>query len=427
MRAQHNVVPNGPAKASTRPKRICMHVLGTARVDARVIREAATLVQAGYDVTIVDVEPEHRAREEMIHGVRIRHIVMPSWFVPTRVKPFFVFKAAWMTLRGATAVTRVRADSYHAHDENALPACSIAARLRRKKLVFDAHELPLTNPAITRWRTLTALSRNSLRRMLRRTSAVITVSPPIGVDLQQRYGGPPATLVRNIPVYHPPITSNRIRERLGFAETERIALYQGYFLEDRQLDRLVRAARFLEPHHHIVLMGKGVMQKKLEALINQEQVGDRVHIAPHAPYEELLEWTASADIGLVLYPLGYSPSVDMCLPNKLFEYLMAGLPVLATPLQAVSALITQYGVGRITASLAPADLGQAISEILGDDEALARYSANALAATKQDLCWEQEKLHLLSLYDEVLGNASAQVKSAQGLTAGAAPVRISQP
>jgi glycosyltransferase involved in cell wall biosynthesis len=403
-----------------------MHVLGTARVDARVLREAATLVEAGYDVTIVDVEPERRAHEEILQGVRIRHIVMPSWFIPTRVKPFFVFKAAWMTLRGATAVTRVRADSYHAHDENALPACSIAARLRRKKLVFDAHELPLTNPAITRWRTLTTLSRNSLRRMLRQTSAVITVSPPIGVDLQQRYGGPPATLVRNIPAYQPPITSNRLRERLGLARSERIALYQGYFLEDRQLDRLVRAARYLEPHHHIALMGKGVMQKKLEELIIQEQVGDRVHITPHAPYEELLEWTASADIGVVLYPLGYSPSVDMCLPNKLFEYLMAGLPVLATPLQAVSALISQYGVGRITASLAPAELGQAISGMLGDDEALARYAANTRAATKQDLCWEHEKLHLLALYEELLGTASAAEAASEGLAAGTSPLRAMQ-
>ena len=80
--------------------RVCMHVLGTARTDPRVMREATALTRAGYTVTVVDVEHDRsRGRQEMLDGVRLRHIMMPSWFISTRFKPWFLVKAARILLR----------------------------------------------------------------------------------------------------------------------------------------------------------------------------------------------------------------------------------------------------------------------------------------------------------------------------------------
>ena len=92
----------------------------------------------------------------------------------------------------------------------------------------------------------------------------------------------------------------------------------------------------------------------------------------------------------------------MCLPNKLFEYLMAGLPVLASPLDAVADLIRTYDVGCIVPSLEPEMIGRAISAMLADRDALARMRGSALAATQHDLCWESESRRLIELYEDIM-------------------------
>ncbi len=383
-----------------------MHVLGVARIDVRVMREAAALVQAGMSVTIVDFEKDRaRPREEDIQGIHLKHArVPPGWYTPARFKPWFLVKLAQAFMLGALAVLRTPADVYHAHDERALPACYIAARVRRKPLIFDAHELPLVQAPLTRWRRLCALSCRVLSGMMKRCAGVITVSPPLVQELQQRYGGPTAVLVRNVPVYQTPAASDRLRRQLGLGPQTQIALYQGAISLDRDLDRLVQAAKFLNPNIVIVMIGRGPVREQLEALIAAEGVGDRVKLFPWVPYEELLALTASADLGLALFSGASSLSVKLCLPNKFFEYLMAGLPVLASPLEAVVDLIQTYDVGCVAASLEPVEIARAINALLADSAALARMRRNALAAAQQDLRWDVEQQHLLRLYQNVLFN-----------------------
>jgi len=91
----------------------------------------------------------------------------------------------------------------------------------------------------------------------------------------------------------------------------------------------------------------------------------------------------------------------LCLPNKLFEYLMAGLPVLSSALPAVEAIIRRYDVGSVVDVLDPEHVGRAISTLLNDVDALARMRRNALATAKRELCWEVEREKLVSLYDAI--------------------------
>jgi glycosyltransferase involved in cell wall biosynthesis len=391
---------------SAAPVRVCMHVLGRVRTDPRVLRSAEALVKAGMVVSIVDVEDQQAGpREEDFHGIRLRHVQMPSWFVPTRrFKLWFLVKMLRMFCRGVVVLLRTPADVYHAHDTKALLPCYIAAKLRRKPLIFDAHELPLVEQRVTRWRRLHALATRAFKWMIPRCAAVITVSPPIARELQRWYGGAAPVLIRNMPAYHAPVSSNRLRDQLGVSPQTKIALYQGYFQTNRALDRLIYAARFLDPDTIIVMLGRNMMGVDLEALIAQEGVADRVKMLPPVPYEELLEWTASADIGLTLFDPNYSFSIRMCLPNKLFEYLMAGLPVLTSSLDAVADVLKTYDVGVVAPSLEPAEIGQAINRLLADSAALARMRKNALAAAQKELRWDVESQRLVQLYGQVLAH-----------------------
>jgi glycosyltransferase involved in cell wall biosynthesis len=403
-------LPEKDTIAARVPLKVCMHVLGTAGadarvMDARVMREATALVEAGFELTIVDVaDNTNRRGEENIRGVRIKHIIMPSWFISTRFKPWFLVKAAQMFIRGTIRLLSIPADIYHAHDVDALPACYIAARLRRKPLIFDSHEIPFDNLIFTRWRRLSAFAKNMLIRMLPRCAGVITASPLYAQEISNQYRYPEVTLVRNTPVYRAVPRGDRLRQYLGFGSDVRIALYQGGLQPNRSLDRLVRAAPFLEPDIVIVMMGDAVepTRVQLEGLIASEGVADRVKIIPAVPYEELLDWTASADIGLTIFSPDYTRSIQFCLPNKLFEYLMVGLPVLSSELDAIAEVIKTYDIGKVVSSLSPQDVGEAINAMLEDTAALARMRSNALEAAKQEFHWENDSQKLIQLYQSVL-------------------------
>jgi glycosyltransferase involved in cell wall biosynthesis len=242
--------------------------------------------------------------------------------------------------------------------------------------------------------------------MMSRCAAIIVVSPSIEKEMCKRYSCSPVALVRNIAPYRKVSRSGKLREQLKLAPHTRVALYQGYLQPDRGLDLLVKAAPFLEKNVVLVLMGEDRLgtQGKLEALITSEGVADRVKIIPAVPYTELLEWTASADIGLIIYRQDYSQNVQMMLPNKLFEFLMAGVPVLASPLNDVADIIRSYDVGQVVSSLAPADIGAAINAMLTNQSALDRMRYNALKATQEDLNWEKEQQQLVHLYHKILAS-----------------------
>lgn len=151
-------------------------------------------------------------------------------------------------------------------------------------------------------------------------------------------------------------------------------------------------------------MGSGPekIMSELKALIVSEGVADHIKIIPAAPYEELMKWTASANIGLTAAAPDQSLNTRKCLPNKFFEYLMAGLPVLSLQYDAIAEKINRYKVGKVVLSLAPENIGAAINAMLADHDDLVRMSSNALEAAKHEFHWEKESQKLIALYEEIL-------------------------
>jgi glycosyltransferase involved in cell wall biosynthesis len=387
------------------PIKLCMHVRGVVRLDTRVMREATALRDAGFAVTILDLEDDlTRPAEEDLGRIHVKHIMKPNWLLPARSRVGHLIKSTQKLVYTTIQLIRMPADIYHAHDDNALAACYIAARWHHKLLIFDAHEFPLNSLSDIRWSWLRGLLINLFTRMIRNCARIITVSSPIAREICHLYQIPQVSLIRNLPVYQAIPKSDRLRQHLGLNPGVKVALYQGNIDSERGLDKLVHTAKFLDRDMVIVMMGKGVgvTPSQLNSLIMSEGVSDRVKILPPVPYTELLHWTASADIGLNVLPPNYSLSIQMCLPNKFFEYLMAGLPVLSSQLPAVAEVINTYDVGQIVSSLAPAEIAAAINAMLEDQAALERMHRNALEVAQYDLSWEKESQELIRLYSDLL-------------------------
>lgn len=392
---------------TTRPIRVCQHILREACNDVRSMRAATTFRNEGLAVSIIDVvEASMQPVEEDIDGIHLKHIILPDWQSSRRSEWLFLITALRTFFRSLNLLLQSGADIYHATELNALPACCIAAILRRKPLVYEAYELHIPYPetTIAFWRRSAKLINRLLAMILPRCAGVIATTPFYAQEMQKHFHLKEVALVRNIPPYRSVPPNDRLRQYLGLSQETRIALYHGRLQRNRGLDTLVRAAKFLEKNTIIVLMGEGygATQKELEELIAREGVADRVKFVPRTPlYEDLLDWVVSADIGLVLYTPGYSLAVKLILPNKLFEYIMVGVPVLATQLDAVAEIIKTYDVGQIVPSVEPEAIGAAINAMLADDTALHRMGQNALEAAKNDLNWEKESLQLVRLYDAI--------------------------
>lgn len=390
-----------------RPIKVCQLILRAAWYDVRSKRTAKALAKAGFEVSLIDVDSEPLSPNEgNMPGIFIDHILIPNWFTSRKFQPWFFLVALRVFLVSIIRLLRSQADIYHAHDLPALPACYIAAKLRRKPLVFETYEMhvPVPETSIVFWRLLGGLLMRLLGKILPRCQGVIAASPLYTQEYKKRFHLAEVITIRNILEYRAVEKSVRLRQFLGLSPETRIALYQGHIYKSRGLDKLIHAARFLDQNIVIVMMGKsvGTAQTELKALIASEGVADRVKIIPPAPYVDLLEWTASADIGLTIFPLDYSLTIRMTQPNKLFEFLMAGLPVLSSQLEAIVEIIKTYDVGQIVTSFEPEAIGAAINTMLADNTALQRMSQNALEASKNELNWEKESTKLINLYKNIV-------------------------
>ncbi len=399
-----------------KPVKVCLHVVRDVTGDVRAMRTITALADAGCTVTIVDISDAQgqqksnacvlRSATQLSH-LHFYHISVSREFSQTRFAHGTLAKALCIFVQSSISVVRQQVDIYHASEVTALPACYLAAWLRRKPLIFDAYELPLYDKPVSELnysrRLLRSLFKIFLRIALPRCAAVIAVSPLIVAELQKTYHLQRVVLIRNVPAYRSVRKTDQLRAFLKLPSQVRIALYQGALTPERSLDKLIYAAKFLEQNMVIVLMGPGTRETvaPLEALIQSEGVADRVKILPAVPYEELLDWTASADIGLIIFSPTYSLSIQMCLPNKLFEYLMAGLPILSSPLSAITEIVEEYHLGQIVQSLDPTDIGLAVNTMLKDNEMLAHMHANTRTAA-HIFCWGKEHHVLLQLYQDVL-------------------------
>ena len=376
--------------------RIANVVLNDFTRDNRVLKVSESLAQAGHEVTVVAL---HKAglplKEERglwtVVRTRIAASVLPRGTV------FGVLKMAELALRVVWRWRKV--DAWHCNDIEAFVLGWCAQRLNpRLRLIYDCHEFEAernAKPAVER-RMVGWLE----RRMIRKAEAVITVSPSIAAAYRERYtvhGIQAVHLVRNIPEPKPhqdgPVPDH-FRTRFGIPQGDFVALYQGAFTHNRGLETALEAMRGLEDSGiHLVLMGYGPLQPVVDAAALEME---HVHVHPAVAYEAVLEHTRSADVGLV----SVKPtclSYLYCLPNKLFEYLLAGVPVLSNDLPDCRALIEKYGAGSVVMQDDAAGWRQALVAMR---ESGTEDFASGLKEARETLSWQAESDVLIRLYSE---------------------------
>lgn len=453
MRGRHLVSTSGE------PARVAMLVYNDCHNDARVLKEAASLREAGAVVRIFAVARRTAGRpagvSEIAEGITLQRapefdLADHAPFLtrlsrrqhagggapvpaapagsPTPAAP--TTPPASASRRATTAALRVVADlsrrAYlpaalghfwrhtvsatvtwnpdivHANDGNTLaPAMAIAQRTGAR-IVYDSHELWL-HRNVSRNRVVAPLVEAGIERAgIRRASGVVTVSPSIAAWLQERYRlAETPTLVRNVPGASPlpDGTGGRLRELAGLTAGDRVIAYSGRFTTSRGIEETIEALPHLGSDVHVVLLGYGEDDyvATVRAAAARAGVSDRVHLVPPVAPDEVADALSDGDVAIV-HVRPTCLSYRFALPNKLFESIRGGLPVAAADLPDIRDVVRGLGVGEVFADDEPATIARTIERVLANS---AEYRRNAVAAAAT-LTWEREADGLLALYERVL-------------------------
>lgn len=420
--------------------RVCMFVYNTLEHDARVRKEARTLVNAGHQVTIICVHhPSRTLRCEIVDGftiVRLSRSVLgaslkeiSAWLGRRPLSPpvsstpkaaprapslpkgvegkllayldllvrriVYPLRRVLVFSRFVRAGLRTKADVFHSHDLNTLLMGWTASRLRRTPLVYDTHEVETGRAAAKMLWWAAVLE----RALIGRADRVICTNQTRADYTQQRYGIPPPVILRNLPAYVEPQPSTLIHETLGLAPDTKVVLYQGGIQPQRGLEQLLQAAEMIEGGI-IVLLGSGRSKPALVEEVKRRGLGDKVRFHDAVPVGELPRWTACAYVGLqILQNTCFNHYSS--LSNKLLEYLMAGVPVIASDLPEMKRVIEETGAGLIVDTSDPAAIANAVNQLLSDPRLREEMSTRA-RATRSRYSWEREEHVLVEMYQGLI-------------------------
>jgi glycosyltransferase involved in cell wall biosynthesis len=374
---------------------ISMIVMNTFTHDARVMKEAMTLQACGHRVTVNALWAAGLSTEETVEGINVRRICLGSR--ERKRIPFL----PWVEFI-AKVVAAVRSqgpDVCHAHDLKTVPAGYVGSKVTGSRLIYDSHELETDrNPNYypdTRWKRW--VWRQAERLLIGRADGVITVSPSIAAELARLYGISPPVVIRNCPDLIDLPSPGSLRSWLGLPKDSQIILYQGGLQEGRGLENLLRAVAQV-PEATLVLLGDGPSRPRLEALGRELGIEGRLFLPGIVPLRDLLRYTRDAQLGVYLYQ-NTCLSHYYTLPNKLFEYLMAGVPVLVSDFPDIRQILRETGAGMAVDPDHIGAIADGLRRMLSDPEALMEMSRRARLAAETRYNWQMESQALLLLYN----------------------------
>ncbi|MCS6896075.1 MAG: glycosyltransferase [Bacteroidia bacterium] len=270
-------------------------------------------------------------------------------------------------------------DAVIANDLAALPAAWLAATLRRKALLLDSRELFTQTPFLVHRPLVRRIWEVMERFLYPRVDYIVTVSPPIAEYFRRKYGKP-VWLVYNLPLRKEGFVSPRLENRL--------LIYQGMLHPYRGLEELILAFSYVD-EWKLWIVGDGPLRGYLEKLVRQQGLEERVKFFGMVPFEVVDGYTRQATMG-VSAELPQGLNHKYALPNKLFDYIQLGIPVLAGEAELVQRIVRHYHCGMVVESWEPRSIARALRFVASQPDLYAGWVKGARSAAKV-LHWEQQE------------------------------------
>ncbi|MFI5124684.1 MAG: glycosyltransferase [Chitinophagales bacterium] len=379
-------------------KQILVTVISDLVTDYRVHKVCQTLHEAGYRVLLTGT-----ARKSSLE-------LKQRDYQTDRIKLWFgrsVLFYAEYNIRLFFRLLSRKGDIYLGNDLDVMPATLLAALLLKKPLVYDSHEYFLGMAGLERKPIRRSIWKSFEKLLFHHLKYAYTVCDSIR-NLYRREYDKKLSVVRNLPRRennHPELSAEEkewiasIDRRIP--QNKKILLLQGAGINaERGAEELVFSMIFLdEARFHLLIIGGGDVFSTLEKIIQDNQLQGKITLIPKIPFNVLDHFTRQAHLGLSID----KPSVlnhRYSLPNKLFEYLHAGVPVLASRLIEQERIINHYQVGTYIDNHQPEHIAGKIREIFDNEDKLSAWKENTVRV-REELNWENESKIIIDIFKQV--------------------------
>ncbi len=361
-------------------QKIIVSVTNDLSTDQRVDKICNTLLDLNFDVLLIGRILPNSKSVERPYQTRRFHL----WF---NKGPLFY---ANYNIRLFCFLLFSKIDVLWSNDLDTLWANYIAAKWKRKKLIFDSHEYFTEVPELVNRPKVKKIWKRIEQKILPKLKHVLTVSLSIA-ELYKKEYGIDVKLLRNVPLankYSVNVENIKI-------EGKKILIYQGAINVNRGIEYMVEAMSYID-NAVLYIAGYGDISKKIAELITTLNLEKKVKMLGEIPLEKLHGYTDQADLGLSLEEdrgLNYR----FALPNKLFNYIQSELPVLVSNLPEMKNLVTHYHLGDTIEKHEAKYIAEKISAMINNQEKMEVWKANAKKAAKE-LNWEKEKHVIVDLF-----------------------------
>ncbi len=363
-------------------------VINDLVTDNRVNKTCMALIECGYDVTLV--------------GRKLSNsLPIPNWtFKTIRLKmifkkgPVFYF---FFNLRLFFVGLINKTDLFYANDLDTLAPMFLLSKLKKKPLIYDSHELFCEVPELKSSRIKKSIWQKLEGYIIPKLQTCITVNVSIAKIYEAKYNVP-FYIIRNISDFDQSFIP-KSRVQLSLPEDKKIILLQGAGINvDRGAEELIDAMEFVQ-NAVLYIIGSGDVWENLKQKVSfNKSIQNKVVLINKLPKSELINYTFNADIGLSIDKntnLNYLYS----LPNKIFDYIQAEIPILASRLPEIENIILQYKIGDFIDDHNPKTIANKLNEMLYSQQ-LSSYK-KYLAIAKKEITWKSEKEKLLTIIKNI--------------------------
>lgn len=367
-------------------KKIIVSVTNDLSADQRVHRVCSTLHRKGFDVLLVGRKLKSSTplspRGYKTHRMKL-------WF-----EKGFLFYAVF-NISLFFFLLFAKADILLANDLDTLPANFFCSKIKSQQLVYDSHEYFTGVPEIQQRPFVKAVWKFFERMIVPHLKYAYTVNESIANLYEKEYRilfG----VVRNLPVKRDFFQNKKMRNELGLPDDKKIIVLQGSGINvDRGGEEAVKAMEYIN-NALLLIIGSGDVINELKQLSEQEKIKGKVIFKGKLPYAEMLEYTAVADIG-ISFDKDTNINYRFSLPNKIFDYIQCGIPVLASRLPEIEKIINEYHVGDFIENHEPKHIAEKLNEIFVSAEKQNVWKTNCERAAKI-LNWENEEEKLMTIF-----------------------------
>lgn len=368
-------------------KKVIISVINDIATDQRVRRTASAFSELNYQIIIVGRKLPQSLPVYEMNGLQVKRFNMPINKGPLFYALFQVRLILFLIFK--------KADVLFSNDLDTLLPNYLVSRLKGSVLIYDSHEYFTGVPELQKNHFARKIWTKVESFIFPKLKNVITVNRSIANLYSQQYGNI-VHVVRNVPD-----KTNRIifdvvqwKRSVGFSDDKKVFILQGAGINiDRGAEEAVEAMKDVDAM--LLIIGGGDVFHQLKELAVKHNVAHKVIIHPKISREELMAVTTSCFAGLTL-DKDTNINYRFSLPNKLFDYIHAEIPVIATDLPEVAAIVNVYRTGIVLSQNSPQAIANAMNGLISEKELYDDYKENCrIVAT--DLCWQSEKKVLIDL------------------------------